>query len=969
MLSLNPHRNETKTSQSSIHLPLQIVCLLFLAFDSLRFVDINFNGNSWVSVLFIFWQISARRNRFLASALFTNKSGVTQQCRLPTGYSQVLIQYRLINAIGTGERISLSKLAITHLERTARPIRVAVDISIWLFQIQAGRGGTNPELRTLFYRLLKVLALPVHPLFVYDGREKPPFKRGKAVSGRSYGSAPIIRLSKTLVDLFKFPRHDAPGEAEAECARLQRAGVVDAVMSNDVDALMFGSTFAVMNYSKENGSGTSAATHVTRYQMQDLASPSRVELDRAGMILFAMLSGGDYLPSGVPKCGSKLAAEIARAGFGQDLLEILESDPSELDMKLDEWRERLQYELEENESGYFQTKHKAVRIPETFPDRTVLSYYAKPVVSTESEIEFLRGRLTNAWDKEVDVLEIRRFAAQTFDWNYRSGARKVIRLLAEPLVFQRLRLGRQLSAFPVGMSLASDSGAAMLSKVYKSRTSFSTDGLPEVQVDMVPIDVVGLDLMAEEPNPPLPSTPLASQENVELGEDEDDPEVPAELAPQSPTKKRTTRRYDPYSTEKIWVFEAIAEIGIPDVVRKWKKEQTDRASAVKKPSNRRSGPRRKGPIDPEMKHGSILKYGTLTKERSEISQFKPAVSTPPKSSPSMFYSFQESSNGSMSTHSPRHMGTERYRQPQVFDDLDDMFSSFSSLPPSKNIKRHTLLSRNRIGSTSMAVGTGNMAVEALGASIEDLSLDCPSPPAYPRGLRMSYSNTSYKSPVQRPDTKQLSISPPGASGRKLSRELEDKSQVSHRYQRLEDSLASLTLSDPESKVFTSQSTVASTENRFSRKIIKSPGTLPPPTKPGTTGPFQLHEDTQQPPSNNLQPVKSESPHPPSAQLPKEISTPLPSKKSEASKPIPGPKRGSKKPEIGKADQPQPQSSSAHHISMRNDTLEAEIDSETELASVDTTHSSSRQTEEHTISPTRQKNKQKRTRRISIIDLT
>lgn len=123
-----------------------------------------------------------------------------------------------------------------------------MDISIWLFQVQAGRGGRNPELRTLFYRLLKFLALPIHPLFVYDGKDKPPFKRGKAVSGRSYGNAPIIRLSKVLIDLFKFPRHDAPGEAEAECARLQRAGVVDAVMSNDVDALMFGSTLTVMNF-------------------------------------------------------------------------------------------------------------------------------------------------------------------------------------------------------------------------------------------------------------------------------------------------------------------------------------------------------------------------------------------------------------------------------------------------------------------------------------------------------------------------------------------------------------------------------------------------------------------------------------------------------------------------------------------------------------------------------------------------
>lgn len=830
-----------------------------------------------------------------------------------------------------------------------------MDISIWLFQVQAGRGGTNPELRTLFYRLLKVLALPVHPLFVYDGREKPPFKRGKAVSGRSYGGAPIIRLSKTLIDLFKFPRHDAPGEAEAECARLQRAGVVDAVMSNDVDALMFGSTLAVMNFSKESGSGTSAATHVTRYQMQDQTSPSKVGLDRAGMILFAMLSGGDYLPSGVPKCGSKLAAEIAKAGFGQDLLEALESDPSELDMKLSEWRERLQYELDENESGYFQTKHKAVRIPETFPDQTILSYYAKPVVSTAVEVESLRRRLANAWDQEVDALEIRKFVAQTFDWNYRSGARKVIRLLAEPLVFQRLRLGRQPSAFPLGMSLASNSDATMLNKVYKSRTSFSIDGLPEVQLDMVPIDVVGLDLMAEEPNPPPPSTPLTSQETVELGEDEDDPEVPAESAPQSPTKKRVTKRYDPYSTEKIWIPETIAEIGIPDAVRRWKKEQADKATAVKKTSNRKSGPRKKGPLDPGMKHGSILKYGTLTKETSQISQHKqtpliePGASTTPKSSSSMFYSFQGSRGHSMTTLSPRHMATQQYHQPQVFDDLDEIFSSFSSIPPSHSIKHHPMLSRNRVGAASVAAGIGNTEVEALEASIGDLSLDCPSPPVYSRGVMMSYSNTGYQGPDRELDMNHIAISPPPEIGhRKVSRKPRPGFQVSHEVQELEDSLASLSFSTFDIPYEISIQSPVQNPEKGSSKVLKTPGIQTFPIKSATTDSCRLHEGTHHPHYNVL-PVESENSLPSSSQRTKESSIPLPSNQCEKTKPKP--RRQPKELETGNGD-----------------SLKAEDGSETGLASVKRAGSSSshKQAEEDN---TNQKNRQKQTRRVSIIDLT
>jgi hypothetical protein len=43
--------------------------------------------------------------------------------------------------IGAGERIALSKYAVQHFEKTGRPLRIAIDISIWLFQIQSGKGA------------------------------------------------------------------------------------------------------------------------------------------------------------------------------------------------------------------------------------------------------------------------------------------------------------------------------------------------------------------------------------------------------------------------------------------------------------------------------------------------------------------------------------------------------------------------------------------------------------------------------------------------------------------------------------------------------------------------------------------------------------------------------------------------------------------------------------------------------------
>ncbi|CAG7925723.1 unnamed protein product [Penicillium olsonii] len=668
---------------------------------------------------------------------------------------------RLINTIGPGERISLAKLAITHLERTARPIRIAVDISIWLFQVQAGRGGRNPELRTLFFRLLKLLALPVHPLFVYDGPHKPAFKRGKAVSARSYGSAPIIRRSKDLLERFRFPWHEAPGEAEAECARLQQAGIVDAVMSNDVDALMFGSSMTIMNFSKESGSGTSSATHVTCYAMGQEGHPSNIPLDRPGMILFAMLSGGDYLPSGVEKCGSKVSAEIAQAGFGEDLLNAIAVGPNS-DKELKEWRERLQYELDENYSRYFTCKHPAIKIPEDFPDRTILEYYARPKVSGDGDMAFLRNRLQQAWDQDIDPLAIRAFAANHFDWNYRTGATKVTKLLAEPLLSYRLRLQRPVMGVSSGFSFVPDAPQTC-HKVYKSRSSFATDAMPELQLDMLPVDVVGLDLLAEELPPPVNMGSAPSQGILNEEGDDEDPDLADSMAPTTPSKSRVTKKYDPFSVGKIWVFETVAKVGIPDVVAKWETEKAEkeaekaekaRAAAARKTGSRRAGPKKKGPLDAGMKHGSILKYGTLTKEKPELSTAEKArlldaatskkTSTNPlsrlvgKSDSSPIVLDQEDDPFAPSMYSRQGASpTMRYVSQQV-DDLLESFNSMCNLSPTPNTKQRPPADQALARSRTRIGVTGGAEIEEAETTLDIHDVQAPSTKL--KGLRISYSS-------------------------------------------------------------------------------------------------------------------------------------------------------------------------------------------------------------------------------------
>ena len=48
-----------------------------------------------------------------------------------------------------------------------------------------------------------------------------------------------------IIEAFGFEWVRAPGEAEAELGNLWRRGVIDAVVSDDVDALVFGAGFII----------------------------------------------------------------------------------------------------------------------------------------------------------------------------------------------------------------------------------------------------------------------------------------------------------------------------------------------------------------------------------------------------------------------------------------------------------------------------------------------------------------------------------------------------------------------------------------------------------------------------------------------------------------------------------------------------------------------------------------------------
>ncbi|CAN8103420.1 unnamed protein product [Discula destructiva] len=499
--------------------------------------------------------------------------------------------------IGPGQRVALCRLAVDHLQQTGRPLRVAIDFAIWSFQAQAARGGANPAIRTLFYRLVRLLSLTVIPIFVFDGPNKPAFKRGKR--SRGPGDTVSVAMAKRLFKLFGFATHDAPGEAEAECALLQQHGVVDAVLSEDVDTIMFGCTRTLRNWSSEGTKKAKTPTHISVYDVAELRQ-GETGLDREGMVLVALMSGGDYIPEGVPGCGVKVACEAAKAGFGRRLCRIKRSDPE----ALREWKEDLTRELRTNESKFFRVKHKALTIPEDFPNIEVLRYYTHPVVSQAATVERLKREFP--YKQEIDIVGLREFTAQTFDWTFKIGAVKFIKVFALGLLVQGLMSLSNQDLDSNDMTARAEIESKLIKAIKSTRKHTSTDATPELRVSFIPNDIVGVDLDAEEDE--VEST--YGRSGLALNSDDEEEEQLEDGEAQS--RSGLKKVFDPLQPDLAWIPETAAKLGVPLMVEDWEACQRNKQLA----KGKKAPAKRSRKLASDMPDGALDRYVRSSKPTS-----------------------------------------------------------------------------------------------------------------------------------------------------------------------------------------------------------------------------------------------------------------------------------------------------------------------------------------------------------------
>ncbi|NXQ60617.1 FEN1 endonuclease, partial [Anthoscopus minutus] len=222
--------------------------------------------------------------------------------------------------------------------------KVAIDASMSIYQfliavrqgadmLQNEDGETTSHLMGMFYRTIRMVENGIKPVYVFDG--KPPQLKSGELAKRTERRADaekhlqeaqeageeenIEKYSKRLVKvtpqhtqeckklltLMGIPYVEAPGEAEASCATLVKAGKVYAAATEDMDCLTFGSPVLMRHLTaSETKKLPIQEFHLNRI-LQDL------QLTWEQFVDLCILLGCDYCAS-IRGIGPKRAVELIR---------------------------------------------------------------------------------------------------------------------------------------------------------------------------------------------------------------------------------------------------------------------------------------------------------------------------------------------------------------------------------------------------------------------------------------------------------------------------------------------------------------------------------------------------------------------------------------------------------------------------------------------------------------------------------
>ena len=243
--------------------------------------------------------------------------------------------------------------------------------------------------------------------------------RNKAARDADGVTPAMLEDIKELLTLFGLPFIESPMEAEAQCAALECAGVVDGVVTDDCDAFLFGASNVYKNIFSDN-------KYVEAYKSKDISS--QLGIEKKDMIALALLLGSDYT-TGIKGIGIVNATEVISAFPGYDGLK-----------EFREWvhsnqRQNIKKKKKKGKDGkaggkggeenvrraLFKTSHynasKKWLVTETFPSLQVIAAYEQPTVC-----EVAGGGLKWKMPRKDAIVE---YLTKQLRWSEEESLRKI----------------------------------------------------------------------------------------------------------------------------------------------------------------------------------------------------------------------------------------------------------------------------------------------------------------------------------------------------------------------------------------------------------------------------------------------------------------------------------------------------------------------------------------------------------------
>ncbi|KAI9278304.1 PIN domain-like protein [Phascolomyces articulosus] len=371
---------------------------------------------------------------------------------------------------------TLEEIAADRAQRSdEHQLRIAIDVALWTFQARSSKGGRSSELRLMFYRFCRLQEQGIRAVFVFDGPGRPTWKRDREINTIPMNTE-FRQALLTMIRLFDFHIWHAYGEAEAECAVLERLGYVDMVMTGDVDVFLFGARRVLRQW---------PAKRLMTIPCYDMAWINQtIGLDRSDMILMGLLRGSDY-SHGTMQVGITIAEALARCKKHTRLMKYIQdleeyADYVKEEAMADELRDALNYELKNGCSGHLQKVYTQTTLDhDDFPDLRILHDFIHPKTNIQNKkAEDLARWL--AQPAQPDWKELTAFCNEAFQWTPSYTLRRFGSLVFPAYITWRLRNPSSVVDNESSSNTRKRAGPTSLSPNKRTKTSSSSQ---QLQVD------------------------------------------------------------------------------------------------------------------------------------------------------------------------------------------------------------------------------------------------------------------------------------------------------------------------------------------------------------------------------------------------------------------------------------------------------------------------------------------------------